>query len=197
MLNDLTMNKENYSMQDVINMLGKASEISVSNEAKLNMVIEASGRQQERLDALSVSVEKVNKVVTEVKNELKDVKMNSELSSAQRKTMRNAVGRRVRELLGLPIGVAKKDMDENQRTTFALYSDAFYGACWSEVKRMGHISHPYEITPKKFYDDGLRDIEAWYPELGIDGLKAKAEQNRADKLRADRVALARVNNRHG
>ena len=113
-----------------------------------------------------------------------------EISTQQRKKIRNAVHRRVWAILELPQN--QKDWDEEDFLIYKKYAPRFYGRCWSEVKRNGHLVTPYEETPKKYYDDAMRDIEAWFPLDGIEGLKSIADKAAAANKKAEEEGYIKI-----
>ena len=54
----------------------------------------------------------------------------------------------------------------------------FHRRCYEDAKRAGVLYDHYRATPKKFYDEAMAFIEAWYPKNGVQGLKDEADQYR-------------------
>ena len=102
-----------------------------------------------------------------------------EITTQQKKSIRDAVGRRVRTILELP--PKRIEWEQEHYIIGEKYSKLFFKRCYSEVARKGHLMSPYESTPKKYYDDAMRDIEAWFPYDGVEGLKHIADEKAAAK----------------
>lgn len=150
------------------------------------------------ISALTTNIQSMVGMVTTMSGELSGVKNDvttlndrldvleneSEVTTREKRQIKKAVTRRVYELLKLPEN--KREWDVDTKTYAYKYSRIFYGRCYSEVSKLGHLATPYEETARKDFTDAIRDIEAWIPSNGISGLKKEADENAIAKMIATR-----------
>ena len=131
-------------------VLNKVGEIS----KKVDVLDERYSLHEERLDYLE--------------NE-------EEVTTAQKRNLHSAVTKQVYGVLGLPL--KKRDWTLEDKVISQKYSSLFFGRCYAETARKGHLASPYEETTKRNYADAIKDIEAWTPSNGIEALKKEADDN--------------------
>lgn len=99
-----------------------------------------------------------------------------QLTTQQRNAVRKAVHTQVLKVLELPD--KKSEWKPEHYVLSQKYSSIFHARCYVEVASLGHLAKPYGDTPQHNFIDAIKDIEAWIPRNGIDGLKAEADMNR-------------------
>ncbi len=159
---------EHFSMQGLADMLGQ-------NMALVNAMATVVGGMSDRFDkidsdyrSIETSVQSMEVSMSAVQKDIKDIKENEEITYSQQENMREAVDRRVLQLLEIPLKSADRTYEDRMR--LRKYSKRFHARCWVESSWKGHLRRPYRQTPKKYYDDAIRDIEAWIPKNGTDAL---------------------------
>lgn len=80
------------------------------------------------------------------------------LTNYQRKAVFNAVGNRVKELVGYP----------------SKYYGRFKAQCWRDAKKHSKMAQEYQDTLQIDYDEVMSYIGSWYPE-GYSGVEAYIE----------------------
>ncbi|MCD8068488.1 MAG: hypothetical protein LUE87_06335 [Lachnospiraceae bacterium] len=160
--------RENYSMQDLINLMGQ-------NAETVNGLANTVGDLQKDVRLMSVKMNSVEDSVTVIKQEITDIKENEEINFSQQQNIRSAVNTRVYSLLNIPR--RRDDRTMSDRVNIQKYVSLFCRRCYTETQRKGHLGDPYRTTPKKNYDMAMHDIEAWYPSNGVDGLRKEADEN--------------------
>ena len=182
---DLSSGDRDFSMQELANIVGKNAvtvESMIRSFADMAKRQDAMGQKQERMD------QKLDEVLTRIDN----VENKEEITEEQKDLLKQLVGRKVVEVLGLPLDVARYKWTSEQKAYFNLYSNVFYGALYTEVRAKGHLAGRLGATKKCDYKPAISDIENWYPSCGVETLKRKAEENRIAKLDADKMALKRI-----
>lgn len=182
---DLSNGDKNFSMQDLANIVGRQA---ITVDTMIKGFSNLTKSQADMAKKLDVAIKDISGLKEWKRQDIENRVVNKQ----ERRTIRRAVHRRVFELLELPWKVGKEEWTRKQRDDYALYSNQFHRSCYSEVSKLGHLGSPYDETLGKFYDESLKDIEAWYPDCGVDGLKRKAEENMADRERAKAIATAKV-----
>lgn len=151
----------------------------ISNITKLeNMMSQLIEIQMDTSKDVKLIDTKVNKIEKRVA----DIENNYEITTQQRTTIRKTVTKQVYKLLGLPED--KRVMTLEDRVIMQKYSQMFHQRCYAEVARKGHLGSPYGTTTSQNFIPAIKDIEAWIPSNGIEGLKAEADMNRKAKKMA-------------
>lgn len=103
-----------------------------------------------------------------------------QLTTQQRNAVRKAVHNQVLKILELP--EKKSEWELDHYILSQKYSSIFHARCYVEVASLGHLAKPYGDTTQRNFVDAIKDIEAWIPRNGIDGLKAEADMNRKARM---------------
>lgn len=103
-----------------------------------------------------------------------------QLTTQQRNAVRKAVHNQVLKILELP--EKKSEWKLDHYILSQKYSSIFHARCYVEVASLGHLAKPYGDTTQRNFVDAIKDIEAWIPRNGIDGLKAEADMNRKARM---------------
>lgn len=170
---DLSKTEKDFSIQDLANIVGQ-------NAMQMGEMFGIVSNTAKKVDDISDRMDKYEKRLHVIEEE-------KEVSSAQRKMIRRTASRRICEVLG--VNVKKGQRTKEEKEVYALYSRKAFGVCYSEVQKLGHLSYPIECTPQKFYNEAIKDIDAWYPANGLAELKREAEEERIARMGADKLAL--------
>lgn len=110
-----------------------------------------------------------------VKEDINFLKNDVHLTHAQKLSIKQAVSDRVYYLLGIPRN--KADRTKEQEVIAYKYGKLFHSRCRRDVTKLGHLMIPEDMTPNKFFDEAIKDIEAWVPAGGVSRLKEEADSN--------------------
>ena len=182
---DLTGADKDFSMQELANIVGQ-------NALAVETMIRSYADMAKRLDRNEQRSDRNEQKLDEVLSRIDNIENKEEITEEQKDLLKQLVGRKVVEVLGLPLDVARYKWTDEQRAYFNLYSNVFYGALYTEVRAKGHLAGRLGATKKCDYKPAISDIENWYPSCGVETLKRKAEKNRVAKLDADKMALMRT-----
>ena len=150
----------------------------LSNFEGDNNVVKLEGMMKELINMSIGTNKKIVELSADVSNlgkRMDDFENNSEVTTAQRNDIRRAVNRQVYMLLEVP--ARKQDWTLEDRIKVKKYSQLFHQRCYSETSRKGHLASPYGTTISQNFIQAIRDIEAWTPSNGIDGLMREADEN--------------------
>lgn len=121
-------------------------------------------------------VDNMDSRISSIEKRTKHLEDDVQLTTQQRNTVRKAVHNQVLKVLGLPD--KKSEWDAEDYVVSEKYSSIFHARCYVEVSSMGHLAKPYGDTTQQNFVPAIKDIEAWVPKNGIDGLKTEADKNR-------------------
>ena len=182
---DLSNGDKNFSMQDLANIVGRQA-VTVDTMIKgLSDVAKKQDRMSSKIDEILVKQDEFSTRVDNIENK-------EEIKEEQKDLIKQLVGRKVIEVLGLPLDVPRRKWTDEQKAYYNLYSGTVYGALYTEVRAKGHLAGRLGATSKGNYKEAISDIENWYPACGLETLKRKAEKDRVAKLEADKMALRRT-----
>lgn len=149
----------------------------MSNEISTTQKLEAMMR-----DLITINMDTAKKVdnmdgrISNIEKRTERLENDVQLTTQQRNTVRKAVHAQVLKILELP--EKKSEWKPNHYIVSNKYSSIFHARCYVEVSSLGHLAKPYGDTTQKDFVDAIKDIEAWIPRNGIDGLKEEADMNR-------------------
>lgn len=133
-------------------------------------------------DLISINMETAKKVdnmdtrISSIEKRTEHLENDVQLTTQQRNTIRRAVHNQVLKVLELP--ERKSEWKTEHYILSQKYSSIFHARCYVEVASLGHLAKPYGDTTQRNFIDAIKDIEAWIPKNGIDGLKEEADKNR-------------------
>ena len=133
-------------------------------------------------DLISINMDTVKKVdnmdgrISNIEKRTERLENDVQLTTQQRNTVRKAVHKQVIKVLELPD--KKSEWKASHYVLSQKYSSIFHARCYVEVASLGHLAKPYGDTTQRNFVDAIKDIEAWIPRNGIDGLKEEADKNR-------------------
>lgn len=133
-------------------------------------------------DLISINMETAKKVdnmdsrISSIEKRTEHLENDVQLTTQQRNTVRKAVHNQVLKILQLP--ERKNEWKVEHYILSQKYSSIFHARCYVEVASLGHLAKPYSDTTQRNFIDAIKDIEAWIPRNGIDGLKEEADKNR-------------------
>lgn len=105
-----------------------------------------------------------------------------EITYEMQNTIDREVSKRVYAVLGLNPYPSR--WSEEECLEYAKYGRTFRRRLRSEVSNKGHLAYPYKTTRKGNFDASIKDIEAWTPRIGIDGLKREIDMKAEAKRKA-------------
>ena len=149
----------------------------MSNEISTTQKLEAMMR-----DLITINMDTAKKVdnmdgrISSIEKRTERLENDVQLTTQQRNTVRKAVHAQVLKILELP--EKKSEWKPSHYIVSNKYSSIFHARCYVEVSSLGHLAKPYGDTTQKDFVDAIKDIEAWIPRNGIDGLKEEADMNR-------------------
>lgn len=156
------MDNNNFSMQDVVNLIGKQA-------INVNQILLVVGDVQREMAT-------VKNDITHLKDQFNTI----DVSNEQRNAIRRKASKRVYETLGVPSDTrlfTKKD-----HLMVSKYSKALHGRIYHDVRRLGHLVYPIGNTRKLNYQQVINELEAWELEEGLDNfthnVDMRAEANR-------------------
>lgn len=151
------------------------NEISVTQklEGMMKELVSINMDTAKKVDRIEDTVIDLGKRTERLENDV-------QLTTQQRNTIRRVVHSQVLKILELP--ARKSDWTAEHYILSERYSSIFHARCYTEVSGYGHLAKPYGDTTQKDYIAAIKDIEAWTPRNGIDGLKREADLNRAARI---------------
>ena len=155
----------------------------MSNLIKLNNEVSTTQRLENMMkELLTINVDVSKKVdglddrINGVEKRMDRMENDVQLTTARRNTVRRAVHAQVLRVLELP--ERKADWTPEHYAVSEAYSGIFHQRCYVEVSSFGHLARPYGDTTQRNFLPAIRDVEAWTPANGINGLKAEADAAR-------------------
>lgn len=147
------------------------NEISTTQklEAMMKDLISINMETAKKVDNMDTRISSIEKRTEHLENDV-------QLTTQQRNTIRRAVHNQVLKVLELP--ERKSEWKAEHYILSQKYSSIFHARCYVEVASLGHLAKPYGDTTQRNFIDAIKDIEAWIPKNGIDGLKEEADKNR-------------------
>lgn len=89
------------------------------------------------------------------------------INRAQQRRLKRAVIERVNRVLGIKVinGAVAKESQQIAKT----YRSAFIRRCYIDAKNKSRMGEPYYETTVRDYEDVMKYVESWVPELSYDG----------------------------
>lgn len=140
----------NFDMQELMNLCGQNMMTVNQMSAQMGIVVN--------------KVNSLDKGMSLLTDRMDRFELKSEIDSDQEERLRQAVNRRVAELL------------HHDPYEFTKYSRRFFARCWSDAKRYGGVAASYKSTKKENYQRALDYIEAWEPNEGCAAFKDKIDE---------------------
>lgn len=182
---ELSNGDKNFSVQDLANIVGQQA-------LTVDTMIKGFSDMAKKQDRMSNKIDEILIKQDEFSTRVDNIENKEEIKEEQKDVIKRLAGRKVIEVLGLPLDIPKRKWTDEQKAYYNLYSGVVYGALYTEVRAKGHLAGRLGATSKGNYKEAISDIEGWYPSCGLETLKRKAEKDRVAKLEADRMALERT-----
>lgn len=168
------MSDKNFELQDVINIIGEQAVIVKQNGLDIGAI-------NEQVGIISKKITRMDGDIGSIKDDIKDLKENEEITSEQVKRIKNTAKRRVYECLN--INTFKESlMSDEELDNYLKYFRTFIVHLYNDTKMYTGLASQIECTKKREYQRALDFIEAWTPKEGIEKLKlkidTKAKRNR-------------------
>ena len=169
--NLMSLNGGNYSIQDVVNLIGSQAVNVNQMAATLNHVVGTVGQLQAEQ----------NELVNDV-NYLKDQFNTLTLSGEQVAEIKRRVSMRVYETLGITSDADNRS--KRDREMIRKYSRSLHMRVYRDIKKLGHLIIPIHYTRKINFQQVLNEIDAWNLREGIIAFMRNADE-RAEETRRE------------
>lgn len=159
------MNNEILSNSDIKEML----QITAMNQKSIS----------EQMGIVTSAVKEIRGNVADVKNEINVLNERMQgyedrirIDRNQARRLRNAIHARCNDLLG----IVYENGVVTQESLFAdkHYKGGFIGRCYKDARDHSELGTPYTETYVKDYDEVMRYVSAWEPEMAYAGISGVA-----------------------
>ena len=151
-------NNDDDSENDIMSMFKQIASFQMHTDDNLVSISDQMKIQNRQLGIVTRDVDLLKNNMNTVNEQIYQLQNNEEITTAQRKNIRNAVANRVNVLF--PTKFDKKT-----------YHPTAYKRCYSDMQREYGMGVPYETTPKCNYQQAMEGIVAWIPRGGVEKLK--------------------------
>ena len=148
----------NFDMQQLMNITGQTA-----------MNINHMSRQ---LGVITSAVDNLTYDVNSMKDDIYQLKLNEEITSIQKDTIKLAALKKVIRYIG-------DDPEEKEK-----YFKIFIHRLYADTRRNAGLNSRIEMTKKRDYQRCIDYIEAWIPCGGCSSLKARADENAKARVKA-------------
>ena len=157
-MNNLSENN-NFSMQQLTNLVGQTS-------MNVNALIGKIGELSQKVDVFDDRM-------GNIENRMDTLETKEEITYEQQNTIDSLISQVVYSRLG--IGSSPSKWTDEEREINAKYGRTFRRRLRKEVSNKGHLAFPFRTTKKGHFVEACKDIEAWIPRNGVDGLMREAD----------------------
>ena len=165
--------KRNYD--EIMELVGKTAEITASNTENTAVVLAKLQAQESLLNGLSSTVNNMDTKMSNLENDITQLKMNEEITTTQQETIIVSAKRRVLEIIGDdPLEIKK-------------YMKIFIQKLYADTRNEAGLGSKIARTKKCDYQRCIDYIEAWIPCCGCATLRAKADANAKARLEAKKL----------
>ena len=165
--------KRNYD--EIMELVGKTAEITASNTENTAVVLAKLQAQESLLNGLSSTVNNMDTKMSNLENDITQLKMNEEITTTQQETIIVAAKRRVLEIIG------------NDPLEIKKYMKIFIQKLYADTRNEAGLGSKIARTKKCDYQRCIDYIEAWIPSCGCATLRAKADANAKARLEAKKL----------
>jgi hypothetical protein len=145
--------------------------------------------QSKQMGLILSTVEDLRQDMDGMRNDLETLKRETTITRPMCRQIRKAVMRRVNELLEIEFDGGK--VADGSIQTDVLYRGGFISRCYTDAKNHSKMGESYSETLKVDFDEVMKYIEAWVPEVGdgTEGYKRYLDIRREErKKRSGEVA---------
>ena len=151
MTNEIMANENtNFGLQTIVNLIG-------SNALTTNQLSKQMG-------VVITNIDELRSDMNGVKNDIEELKYNTEVTSEQAKKINSLARKRVFEILG------------EDGCEIAKYYRTFIMRCYHDCRNEAGLGHCISATKKGDYQRVLNYIDAWIPKSGIAHLKNEIDE---------------------
>ena len=149
----------NFDMQQLMNITGQTA-MNINNMSR-------------QLGVVASAVDNLTYDVNSMKDDIYQLKLNEEITSIQKDTIKLAALKKVIRYIG-------DDPEEKEK-----YFKIFIHRLYADTRRNAGLNSRIEMTKKRDYQRCLDYIEAWNPDCAA--LRAKADANAKARLAAKKL----------
>ena len=164
---------KNYN--EIMELIGKTVEITKDNSENTAVVLRKLEDQERLLGGLSKSVNRIDETVTDLGNDITQLKLNEEVTTTQQETIVESAQKRVSEIIG-------NDALERKK-----YFKIFIQRLYKDTRQNAGLGSKIARTRKGDFQRCIDYIEAWTPSCGCAELRAKADANAKARLEARKL----------
>ena len=130
----------------------------------INQLMAGIGAQSEQIGVMNNKLNKFSQDMDGMRNDLETLKRETTITRPMCRQIRKAVMRRVNELLEIEFDGGK--VADGSIQTDVLYRGGFISRCYTDAKNHSKMGESYSETLKVDFDEVMKYIEAWVPEVG-------------------------------
>ena len=164
---------KNYN--EIMELIGKTVEITKDNSENTAVVLRKLEEQETLLGGLSKSVNRIDETVSDLGNDITQLKLNEEVTTTQQETIVESAQKRVSEIIG-------NDALERKK-----YFKIFIQRLYKDTRQNAGLGSKIARTRKGDFQRCIDYIEAWTPSCGCAELRAKADANAKARLEARKL----------
>lgn len=164
-------NNNNNDENNIMSMFKQIATFQMHTDDNLLSISDQMKIQSRQLGVVTHDVDLLKNNMNTVNEQIYQLQNNEEITTNQRKNIRNAVNERVKTLF-------PTDLDK------ARYRATAYKRCYSDMQRSYGMATPYETTPKCMYQSVMDGIVAWIPHGGVEALKREVDEKAKAKKQA-------------
>jgi hypothetical protein len=137
--------------------------------------------QSKQMGLILGTVEDLKQDMGEIKNEMEVLKRETTITRPMCRRIRKAVMNRVNTVLEIEFDGGK--VAEGSIKTDLLYRGGFISRCYTDAKNHSKMGESYSETLKVDFDEVVKYIEAWIPEVdgGVEGYKHYLDIRREER----------------
>lgn len=161
--------------EELMELVGKTAEIATSNTENTAIVLQKLKAQEQLLGGLSNTVDVLDKKMTDIGNDIDQLKLNEEVTTTQQEIIVESAQKRVVEIIG-------DDPLEREK-----YFKIFIKRLYKDTRQCAGLGSKIARTRKGDYQRCIDYIEAWIPSCGCAELRARADEYAKARLEAKKL----------
>jgi len=165
-------NKIKYTMDDVVSMLGKATDLVTQNSVATSSILVEMNHHEKMIGCVSGKVDTLSGSMSDIDDRITNIEQSEEITTSQVENILTAVHRRIFEIIG------------NDEYEVHKYFRIFAQRLYSSARRNAGMGSSVSRTRKRDYQRVLDYVEAWEPRNGCTALKYEADVKAAARKMA-------------
>ena len=161
--------------EEIMELVEKTAEIATSNTENTAIVLQKLKAQELLLGGLSNTVDRLDNKMTDIGNDIDQLKLNEEVTTTQQEIIVESAQKRVVEIIG-------DDPLEREQ-----YFKIFIQRLYKDTRQSAGLGSKIARTRKGDYQRCIDYIEAWIPSCGCAELRAKADAYAKARLEAKKL----------